>query len=293
MAERRRTTGLTIGDLSRRTGVAAGTLRTWETRYGVPRPRRAPSGHRRYDTDDVALVQETLRLRASGLSMPLAVERARSQRDGAESSVFAGVRRRHPDLRVQLLAKPVLVALCRAMEDECAAEAERPLLFGAFQRPDLYAASRARWRELSRTARSAVVFADFQPPAGPAERPEERPDERPGEPVEVPVPFGSPLHREWVLVCDSGDRPGCLVGWERPEHPATGPRRFETFWSVDAQVVRDAARLCARLSEEYRPGTRFPRWDDLEGTPPPAGPESRRASAVLDRMLGYLSTAVS
>jgi hypothetical protein len=100
---------------------------------------------------------------------------------------------------------------------------------------------------------------------------------------------GAPLNREWVLVCDSTERPGCLVGWERPgggQH-----RLFETFWSVDPVVVRDAARLCARLSEHYRPGSRFPRWDDLEATPPPASTQTLRASAVLDRMLGYLSAS--
>jgi MerR family transcriptional regulator, light-induced transcriptional regulator len=261
-------------------------LRTWEARYGVPSPQRADSGHRRYDEDDVALVRETQRLRQSGLSMPLAVERARAHLQRTETSVFAGVRRRHLDLRVQVLAKPVLLALCRAMEDECCAEAEEPLLFGAFQRTDFYDASRSRWRELSRSARSAIVFADFARADGAAAA-------TPGEPVEVPVPYDSPLNREWVLVCDSGDRPGCLVGWERPEHDPEGPRRFETFWSVDASVVRDAARICARLSEDYRPGTVFGFWSDLEDTPPPPSVEIRRASAVLDRMVTYLSAASS
>ena len=232
----------------------------------------------------MALVRETLRLRASGLSMPLAVERARAHAQRADTSVFAGLRRRHLDLRVQVLAKPVLLALCRAMEDECCAEAAEPLLFGAFQRTGFYEASRARWRELSRSARRTIVFADFDQQDG-------APPGTAGEPLEVPVPFGSPLNREWVLVCDAGDRPGCLVGWERPEHDPGGPRRFETFWSVDARVVRDAARICARLSQEYRADTVFPFWADLEDTPPPAGIEIRRASAVLDRMLAYVSAA--
>jgi MerR family transcriptional regulator, light-induced transcriptional regulator len=218
--------------------------------------------------------------------MPLAVERARAHLQRTETSVFAGVRRRHLDLRVQVLAKPVLLALCRAMEDECCAEAEEPLLFGAFQRTGFYDESRSRWRELARSARSTTVFADFDVPDDAAAGP-------PGEAVEVSVPYDSPLNREWVLVCDSGDRPGCLVGWERPEHDPDGPRRFETFWSVDASVVRDAARICARLSEDYRPGTVFAFWDDLEATPPPASVEIRRASAVLDRMVAYLSAASS
>jgi DNA-binding transcriptional MerR regulator/methylmalonyl-CoA mutase cobalamin-binding subunit len=39
---------LSIGALSRATGVAVETLRTWESRYGFPVPERKPSGHRVY-----------------------------------------------------------------------------------------------------------------------------------------------------------------------------------------------------------------------------------------------------
>jgi methanogenic corrinoid protein MtbC1 len=49
---------LTIGELSRRTGITTHTLRVWEKRYGSPKSIRLPSGHRRY------LPQEIERLRA-------------------------------------------------------------------------------------------------------------------------------------------------------------------------------------------------------------------------------------
>ena len=39
---------LSIGALSRATGIAVETLRTWESRYGFPVPERKPSGHRVY-----------------------------------------------------------------------------------------------------------------------------------------------------------------------------------------------------------------------------------------------------
>lgn len=39
---------LSIGALSRATGVPVETLRTWESRYGFPVPERRPSGHRLY-----------------------------------------------------------------------------------------------------------------------------------------------------------------------------------------------------------------------------------------------------
>lgn len=54
---------LTIGGLSRATGIAVETLRTWERRYDFPQPVRTPSGHRRYTLDTVErlkLVQQAL-----------------------------------------------------------------------------------------------------------------------------------------------------------------------------------------------------------------------------------------
>jgi MerR family transcriptional regulator, light-induced transcriptional regulator len=49
--------GLNIAAVSQRTGVASDTLRKWERRYGVLRPRRTPGGQRRYDELDVARVE--------------------------------------------------------------------------------------------------------------------------------------------------------------------------------------------------------------------------------------------
>jgi DICT domain-containing protein len=245
----------------------------------MPVPTRGAGGHRRYGVEAVDLVREAVRQRAGGLSMSMAVARAQELLGQPESSVFAGVRRRHPELRTQLLPKPALLALCRAIEDECCAQAERPLLFAGFQRERFYRASEHRWSELSRTARSAVVLADFARRRSPRNRP-----------LEVPVPFDAPLNREWVLVCDAPDYPGCLVGWERPETADVedGARRFETFWSVDARVVRHAARVCAELVSRYDGASRSS-WPELEPTPPEASEATRRASGVLDRMLGYLS----
>jgi len=44
---------LSIGALSRATGIPVETLRTWESRYGFPEPERKPSGHRVYKAASV------------------------------------------------------------------------------------------------------------------------------------------------------------------------------------------------------------------------------------------------
>ncbi len=56
---------LSIGALSRATGIPVDTLRTWESRYGFPAPERKPSGHRLYPIS--AIVR--LRRIASALSL--------------------------------------------------------------------------------------------------------------------------------------------------------------------------------------------------------------------------------
>lgn len=42
-----------MGAVTRRTGIGEHTLRAWERRFGFPRPRRLPSGHRRYTSEQV------------------------------------------------------------------------------------------------------------------------------------------------------------------------------------------------------------------------------------------------
>jgi methanogenic corrinoid protein MtbC1 len=44
---------LSIGALSRATGIPVDTLRTWERRYGYPIPERKPSGHRVYSVSSI------------------------------------------------------------------------------------------------------------------------------------------------------------------------------------------------------------------------------------------------
>ena len=62
-------------EVAEQTGVAAGTIRMWEQRYGFPEPGRTASGYRVYTEDDVAAIKRVLAFRDQGLSVPAALER--------------------------------------------------------------------------------------------------------------------------------------------------------------------------------------------------------------------------
>ena len=273
--------GLSIGELASRTDLPAPTLRSWEGRYGFPRPRRLAGGHRRYAPGDIKLIEAVLRLRASGMSLPTAISQVTTQAQRAEPSVFAGLRRRHPSLVPQVLRKATLLALPRAVEDECCARAEYAALFASFQSERNYRQSQQRWNELARTAQVVVVFADFGEDAITGTSP-----------LEIPLPADAPLRREWTLVCEARDYPACVTGWEFPgQRGADANRRFEVMWSVDPRVVRDAMTICAQLAESLVPGSARLLSDLPSDPPPPASADLHRAIGLLNRMTAYLERA--
>lgn len=57
---------LSIGALSRATGIPVETLRTWEARYGFPGPERRPSGHRTYPPATIARLKRIAEALARG-----------------------------------------------------------------------------------------------------------------------------------------------------------------------------------------------------------------------------------
>lgn len=57
-----------VGAVSRRLGVAASTLRTWERRYGIGPSHRTQGGHRRYVESDIDRVEFVRRLVSRGVS---------------------------------------------------------------------------------------------------------------------------------------------------------------------------------------------------------------------------------
>jgi MerR family transcriptional regulator, light-induced transcriptional regulator len=269
---------LTISQVSERTGIPVAGLRNWERRYGLPRPERSVGGQRRYRESDCAVIAEVQRARVRGLSLPAAIAQATAV--AAETSVFAGLQRRHQDLRSHVMPKPILLALTLAIEDECCARAQRPVLVGCFQQQRFYAAARPRWDSLARTAEQTIVFADFT-----------RVRHQAGPTTEIPIPLGSPVQREWALVCDAPDLPACVVGWERPgqDGKPDADRIFEAVWSVDPSVVRSAARIAAGLAAAAVPGRFSGLQAQLTESAASGSADLQRAGGLLERTIDYLT----
>jgi DICT domain-containing protein len=272
---------LSTAQLSARTGLPAGTLRMWESRHGFPSPARLPGGHRRYSESDAEAVIEVLRLREQGLSLPAAIERARRQDQPSERSVFAGLRRRRPDLAATVTEKRLLVAMSHAIEDECLAHAGRGLVFGSFQRQEYYRAAEPRWRELARTARLAVAVADFPEITEPQLAA-----------AQVPLQVHHPMVREWTVIVDAPGAHACLTAWEHPGdgHLPDHLRRFEAIWSFEREIVRAASEVATELLGELAPeiAARIP--DAIADGSGSGG--LRFGSALAHRMVEYVGELV-
>lgn len=57
----------------RETGLKPDTLRAWERRYGLPEPRRTPSGHRLYSERDISILKWLISRQQEGLSISRAI----------------------------------------------------------------------------------------------------------------------------------------------------------------------------------------------------------------------------
>ena len=106
----------------------------------------------------------------------------------------------------------------------------------------------------------------------------------------MPIERADPLGREWSIVCDAPDYAAFLSGWERPGQDGVNDldRRFETVWSVEPRLVRDASRIAAGFLERSAPDLLEPIEGRLRETPPPSGDELRLVSALTNRMVAYV-----
>lgn len=273
------TTELAIKDVAERTGIAAGTIRMWEQRYGFPVPERTASGYRRYTEADVDTLRKVLALRHRGLSVPAAISRAQDTGGPSDHpSIYAAVAAQDPAARPRVLRKASLVALSRAIEHEALALAAAPVVFGAFQEERFYRQVEKRYRRLAAHADGAAVFADF--PKGvraPA-----------GGPVEIPIAPDDALGNEWAVIIDAPGYSACLLAWEQPGASPDRDRRFECIWTVDPEATRRAALVAARLAgrADSEVGERL---GELLADRPLALEEPAPAlTALTNRMIAYL-----
>jgi DNA-binding transcriptional MerR regulator len=162
--------GYTIAGVSKLTGVSCHALRAWERRYRFPVPHRAPTGHRRYDAEQVRQLQAIVRrlhageaiggvmadLRAGELALPpepapdgaacLVPPRTAALVDrllegdlgGADAIVAEAAARLGPAAQASELLEPALVEVgerwfrrrCDVHQEHCATEYLRTKLHG-------------------------------------------------------------------------------------------------------------------------------------------------------------------
>jgi DICT domain-containing protein len=65
-------------------------------------------------------------------------------------------------------------------------------------------------------------------------------------------------------------------------------RRFETVWSVEPRLVREAARIAAGFVERTKPELLDPIVERLRDTPPASADELRLVGALTNRMVAYV-----
>ena len=277
-------TELAIKDVAYQSGIAAGTLRMWEQRYGFPAPQRGANGYRSYSDEDVEALLRVQAYRHRGLTIAAAIKRAVEDRGISERpSIYAAVASSGRDQRPQMLRKSTLIALSRAIEHEALACAAKPVVIGAFQHEEFYRAVEPRYRQLSKQADVAVVFADFTAERAPR-----------GGPIEIPIAEQDALGNEWAVVVDAPGFCASLLAWEHPSEggPADDPdRRFEAIWTLDPVATRRAARAAARLVArcDAKLGTEI---EQLLLDRPMAFEEPAPAlTALTNRVVAYLESA--
>jgi DICT domain-containing protein len=275
--------GLAIKEVAERTGLAAGTIRMWEQRYGFPVPERTASGYRVYTDEDVETLRQVVSMRSRGLSVAAALDRAREAGDATDRpSIYGAIVAADEPVRPQRLSKPTLVAISRAIEDETIARAAGPVVIAAFQQVRHYRAVEHRYRRLSAVADACVVFADFPAPAGGH-----------GEPVRLPIRPDDSLGHEWAVIIDAPGYATCLLAWETPESQrdagqSQSARTFEALWTLDPRTVRRAALVGAAIAARSAPDVGAHLTALLRDRPLALDAPAPALTALTNRIVGYL-----
>jgi PAS domain S-box-containing protein len=97
--------GLTLKAVSRRTGIPAATLRTWEHRYRFLRPQRSLTGYRLYGEDEIARIEQVKYLVGQGVrvgaAMQAVIAQAEAPPDEGEQDADHGDQR-EPDRNAEV-----------------------------------------------------------------------------------------------------------------------------------------------------------------------------------------------
>ena len=274
--------GFGISDVAEQTGLAAGTIRVWEQRYGFPEPARTPSGYRVYQAEDVEILRRVVAYRDRGLSVPAALERARAAAGSTDRPSLYGAIVAAGELRPQRLRKKTLFAISRAIEDETLARAAGPIVIGAFQDERNYRAVEHRYRRLAHVADACVAFGGFEEVSGGN-----------GEPVLLPVDSDDALGAEWAVIVDAPGYAACLLAWETPESQRDRdlPQRercFEALWTLEPSTVRRAALVGSSLARRSAPEVGARLEELLENRPLAVESPAPGLTALANRIVGYL-----
>ena len=276
--------GLGISDVAERTGLAAGTIRVWEQRYGFPEPA----------ADAVRLPRLPARGRGDpasrrgvprpGLSVPAALERARAASGPTDRpSLYGAIVAAGEPVRPQRLRKSTLFAISRAIEDETLARAAGPIVIGAFQDERNYRAVEHRYRRLAHDGRRAAwrsgASTGCRAATGSRCSCRSMPDEA--------------LGAEWAVIVDAPGYAACLLAWETPESQRDRDlpdreRCFEAVWTLEPSTVRRAALVGSSLARRSAPEVGARLEELLEDRPLAVEAPAPGLTALANRIVGYL-----
>ncbi|SDD85193.1 DICT sensory domain-containing protein [Auraticoccus monumenti] len=200
-------------------------------------------------------------------------------------SVFDDVLAQFPGLEVHQFHKSTLLGLSWAIEDEFCARADRPVLVAAFQKAEFWERSRERWTSLAKISHQTLVIADFEDLGA-------EPDVNL---TTVPVAPGSPMSREWIVVCDATDLPAALIARELPGQSTVPDRKreFEAFWTTELDVVRAASRASAQIAAAAGAPVAAPLLYHLAEQPVSGSVSASAVSRLFNRIVVYLDRATT
>lgn len=108
----------------------------------------------------------------------------------------------------------------------------------------------------------------------------------------MPILGSAPAGREWSLICDGPAYSACLAAWERPgQGGIPDPERvFETIWTVEPELVREASSIFIGLIARSAPQLGAALAEDLAERPLSSLVDHvGQVTALTSRMVAYMA----